>query len=508
MPLNPNASAFAPSWSAPSEPSPPPNDNSPACRLSEQAQDLVLDFVRETSSVLVAERTFAAICITSRHWLEAGQRALYRAPLAARRATWPRAHALLNTLRSRLGLAAQVKDLRMLGRRVAELGYLSKQAEPSFNRKKRPSRKQPKAENLELRGSRSAWALEVIRSCPLSKVVGIALGTALKVQDVLDSMARSVEHIEVVRVGRLSHVTAYEEVNQLVTSRPFKSVGFSNFDNAQSVEQEDSIQFVMPENVRVVPTIDDVLLHNSLQDALLRWSIFKQPAIHVKNLRVNTKSISDEITGIGIIRRVLEGQAAHLETLQIESTSPEHKRKVYIQTYDMDLKGFIDCSELGGVRWHLFSRLTHVALHGFQGFDSKMIEKMVGQLAVLTSLSLQDSTWTDVEDFDEMYHGRFRTLTLHIETLHRQTPTLKRYDLGVMPLTSGDLIYEALDELGTSLDMLITCQLAKQGGFRGGRALHDSDYMELIIRQLEAEAFSDDLWESDLDDDLTLFYDY
>lgn len=88
--------------------------NEAALRLSEEALDLILAFLREmspTSSVIL--RTFAAFCLVSRTWHESGQRALYRSPLASVDATYTfnRATKLETSLKNNWALAGHVRSL-------------------------------------------------------------------------------------------------------------------------------------------------------------------------------------------------------------------------------------------------------------------------------------------------------------------------------------------------------------------------------------------------------------
>ncbi|KAM0790990.1 hypothetical protein ACM66B_004290 [Microbotryomycetes sp. NB124-2] len=477
MPLNPAASVFTPVWTQPVYYIiPPSNANAPACQLSEQAQDLILDTIRDTSSALVAEKTFAAVCLTSRHWLEAGQRALYRSPLAARPAQWKRAHALAATLRSRLGLAAQVRDLRMLGRRVAELGYLVKSEVAKRGKDRDRNKPQKKPEHG---GSRSRWALELIRLCPLVKVVGVPLGTALKVQDVIDSMTQSVEHIEIVRVGKLSHAAAYEEVNRLVCSRKFQSLHLRNFDHAQTAEQEEMVQFRVPEDTLNAQTIEEVSIDNSLEDFLLRRSLFNQPAVHINNLQIRTKALTDGNTGVALVRRLIEAQGEHLQTLKIDSNLPKDKRKVYIETYGIVLKGLLDCVELRGVRWQSLTSLTRLELHACHGLEFVIIENILSQLAGLKCLSLDDSIWIPENDeHDDFEHA----LLEHLDVVSTLSPALEVYRLGVLPFSTR----ATPDELVLAVNVImpnlrVDYQVAKRGGFRHGTALSDREYITMVL---------------------------
>lgn len=82
----------------------------PALLLSEEAQDLILDFVGSLDSKS-AYRTHRAFCLVSRHWLSSGRRALYRKPFDAGINTLAAAKSLLAAVEEKPGLAISVREL-------------------------------------------------------------------------------------------------------------------------------------------------------------------------------------------------------------------------------------------------------------------------------------------------------------------------------------------------------------------------------------------------------------
>lgn len=87
--------------------------HNPALRLSEEAQDLILDHIRSASQPRAALRDFGAFCLVSRHWLSSGRRALYREPLRAS-FNRTRARAFIASLESNDALGRNVRNLRRL----------------------------------------------------------------------------------------------------------------------------------------------------------------------------------------------------------------------------------------------------------------------------------------------------------------------------------------------------------------------------------------------------------
>ncbi|KAK4055433.1 hypothetical protein OIO90_003271 [Microbotryomycetes sp. JL221] len=468
MPLDPNASIFVPFSFARclQPPTPPSNAHAPACSLSEQAQDLILEYVRDASD-LEAEQTFAAVCLTTRHWLEAGQRALYRRPLAARQASWPRAHALVNTLRERIGLAAQVKDLRQLGQRVAELG-VNYNNSPRRRHGRRDQRHRTK-KAPEFQGSRSRWALELIQLCPLVKFVGVPLGTALSLKQVKDSLPNSVERLELMRVGKLRHSEAYSEVATLVTSRQFKSIHLRNFDHAQGDQEvDDDVPFVVTDLEPGSLLTDELELVSSLDDTMLRWNLLKAPTLFTKTLNIKTRSVTSSITHTSLLPKILLTQGNHLERVVIDSVSLESRRTVVTADYNITTDR-LDFDRIRGTRWSALSSLTSLSLHCFYDIDPDTIERIVVDIPTLEDLSLRDSTWTEDMIHVLMEHDsidKFESLVQHLQTVESTNgKNLQHYHLGYLPSILQNF-HNKINSSENNLSFRVDMQLSRPGTSR------------------------------------------
>ena len=101
----------------------------PALDISEEAQDLILDFIRGESTPSVARSTFKSFCLVSRKWLSSGRRALYYEPLAVRLRDWDQATQLQRAMEGNKGLGRSVRSLETLDADARDLNGMQLRGE-------------------------------------------------------------------------------------------------------------------------------------------------------------------------------------------------------------------------------------------------------------------------------------------------------------------------------------------------------------------------------------------
>lgn len=457
-----------------------------------------MDYVRELASPLETERTYYSVCLLSRSWHEAGQRALYSRPLMAREAEWWRAHALADTLGSQIGLGAQVRDLSMLGRRVAELGVNWNKGDKKKN-KGRHSKKSAADKKPAFQGSRAIWADEIISSCPLYDTLEVPLGTAFRLRNV--DLPRSLKKVSLYRVGKMQHVNAYTEVAEFIQRLPPLTVlRVVNFDGGFA---SNDVDFVNPAFDKLRLVAERIELDTSIEDYILAKTVF-HPAVKCKQLSIRCRDLeeySDARLNLDDIMKVVRPQ---LEHLSIDSVVSADKRQVGIQYYDHHEEHEIHLQPVPALfePWPVLQRLE---LHFFAHLSFERIKSVILESPALDSVSLRDSIWSFPDDLGSSCHT-FLTEPVMLQHIEALSGHIKQYHIGRLPVSSTNAEIPEQDaedarEHGIELEFQ-TCADKRQRPPRRGLSAGLHNLMFYLTEDLDyGYGYSDEWHDEDEDED-------
>ncbi|KAM0790989.1 hypothetical protein ACM66B_004289 [Microbotryomycetes sp. NB124-2] len=284
-------------------------------------------------------------------------------------------------------------------------------------------------------------------------------------KEVLELLSPNVREIEFVRVGKMGdHVQDFRELEYAMRTRHFTSIHLNRLRFKRHMHQNE-FSTATHRAIRAVPTIEEFAMNDCLDDALLCWRLFDQPAIHIKNLSVRTAEICDTDAGSCPLAQILSKQRNHLQGLCLNRL---RKWPGWFDIRDYNSDGSLDPAQLGYIPWAYLTSLTRLELCGFHSLTFEVIESIVSQL-YLTRLSCAWSTWAlkPQDWFDVIVYGErdgFPALCDHLKALATSAPTLLEYHVGTLPWLEESHFDRSLRRFCEGLNYEVRWQTAVRSG--------------------------------------------
>ncbi|ORY74037.1 hypothetical protein BCR35DRAFT_353929 [Leucosporidium creatinivorum] len=403
----------------------------PALDISEEAQDLILDFVRGDSPAAEAQATFHAFCLVSRKWLSSGRRALYYDPLAVRITSCKVAESLLRSVEGNAVLGASVRSL-------GGLAGASKAVHKMRN----------EANKVEQGRSGWKWAAQLVAACRNLRSVGVhlvnskqALAVAERLSPRITSLTLQSPRDMPFSAGDLSHWLdaakgSLDEVVQLSV------LNFHWPRRVANSEEEDGPRFSLP--------IQSLTLDDCTLDASSLFAFVPSTPSHLRHLSLRTRLALSPADSVILISAL----GPSLESLSFTSLWADRRSRVILPDEYAELDGH--CLPLS-----FFSPLPNLKKLEL-GYTTAMSLLKFEALALgspkLETLNLHRSAYQlDNPPFTLTPAAAFILAKPKLETLFsEQFDALKTLNLGLLPLVKGARwqgLKEIMERKGVKLSM-------------------------------------------------------
>ncbi|KAL8278378.1 hypothetical protein RQP46_009270 [Phenoliferia psychrophenolica] len=382
----------------------------PALHLSEEAQDLILDFIR--CDTFSARATTLAFCQVSRHWLDSGRRALYRAPFnffATSYLTGTPQLQILATLESHPHLASNVRSLE----RLSEWARVV------------PS---PSAQSQRLPPEARKWHDRIVELCHNVTSVELCLDASEDAKR-LGAIVSSRERV------RLLILHSRSRLAFVLFSRIFAKA----CREAPEPRLLDHLEVIKPD-----------WLSETVPVGLQKWS--RTSTIQAREYSIKMARVASDD-----IRRIIPSQSPQIRAVHIETAEEPHlpskaisklakhlpdtlesltircnmitARRLSADNYPPEFYPFNTTARAPDVLFTSFPNLLHLTLQGFRRLTLPKITLLSKTCIRLRTLDLEESTW-DMTGLDvPAFASAFGSSSF---------PALDYLHLGTLPLWNLD----------------------------------------------------------------------
>ncbi|KAL8279262.1 hypothetical protein RQP46_008299 [Phenoliferia psychrophenolica] len=339
----------------------------------------------------VALPNIANFALTSRTWLSAARRALYRSPLSSPFVGWRAGHALLSTLRAQPNIAAFVRDLESLPARASRLGpiccsHITRSTCPLDDER-----------GLQVWN----WQRQLIAQCPALKSVGLALDSVHHARSLVATLAgRSSEISKLVLdslslfpIDRTSMQTFISEVHAqgVITNLDALVVRNLAWGFVGRLDEDGKYEQVPHANLTQVPSLPIHVRELALENISIPFpdllDLLPPPAT-LESFSLSTAEPLDACLSTPILERFPQLLGPNLTTLSI-TASPYTYAYTRFDRYGRYHTG----PSLPSAIFNSFPYLKLLKLSAMRNMTLNYLDNLLATSSALVTLDLRQTIW-------------------------------------------------------------------------------------------------------------------